>query len=77
MADSLYFCSDVDNLFEKLGIVHDPKEWLLFIDSSFQSLKSVLLHYGNHYPSITIDHSVQMKKDCSNVKFFLGSFTGQ
>ena len=52
MVGSLCFCNNVDKLFEELGIVHDPKEWRLFIDSSSRSLKCVLLHNGNHYPSI-------------------------
>ena len=30
MVGSLCFCNNVDNLFEELGIVHDPKEWRLF-----------------------------------------------
>ena len=34
MVGSLCFCNNVDNLFEELGIVHDPKEWCLFMDSS-------------------------------------------
>ena len=71
MVGSLCFCNNVDNLFEELGIVHDPKERRLFIDSSFRSLKCVLLHNGNHYPSIPIGHSVQMKEDYNNVKSVL------
>ena len=71
MVGSLCFCSIVDKLFEELGIVHDTKEWRLFIDSSSRSLKCVLLHNGNHYPSIPIGHSVQMKEDHNNVKFVL------
>ena len=34
MVGSLCFCNNVDNLFEELGIVHDPKEGRLFIGSS-------------------------------------------
>ena len=41
MVGSLCFCNNVDNLFEELGIVHDPKEWRLFIDSSSRSLKCI------------------------------------
>ena len=71
MVGSLCFCSNVDNLFEELEIVYDPKEWCLFIDSSSRSLKCVLLHNGNPYPLIPICHSVQMKEDYNNVKFIL------
>ena len=75
MAGSLYFCSDVDNLFEEFGIAHDPREWHLFIDSFSRSLKYVLLHNRNQYPSILIGHSVQMKEDYKNVKFLLESIS--
>ena len=71
MVGSLCFCNNVDNVFEELGIVHDPKEWHLFIDSSSRNLKCVLLYNGNHYPSIPIGHSAQMKEDYNNVKFVL------
>ena len=74
MAGSLCFCSNVDNLFEEFGIAHDPREWHLFIDSSSQSLKCVLLHNENQYPSIPIGYSVQMK-DYKNVKFLLESIS--
>ena len=57
MTGFLYFCSDVDNLFEEFGIAHDPREWRLFIDRSSRCLKCILLHNGNQYPSIPIGHS--------------------
>jgi hypothetical protein len=50
----------------------DPSQWRLFIDSSSRSLKAVLLHNGNLYPSIPVAHSVQMKEDYDNVKHLLG-----
>ena len=75
MVGSLCFCSNVDNLFEELGTAHDPKEWRLFINSSSRSLKCVLLHNGNHYPSISNGHSIQMKEDYNNVKFVLEILT--
>ena len=61
--------------FEEFGIAHDPREWRLFIDSSSRSMKCVLLHNGNQYPSIPIGHSVQMKEDYKNVKFLLESIS--
>ena len=46
--------------------------WIgIFIDSSKQSLKAVLLHNGNVYPSIPIAHSVRMKEDRKSVKIVL------
>jgi len=53
--DDLVFCYDVDGLMNTLGIKHNPQEWRLFIDSSKLSPKAVLLHNGNHHPSIPVD----------------------
>jgi len=36
--------------------------WRLFIDSSKVSLKVVLLHNGNRFPSIPLAHAANMKK---------------
>ena len=44
---SVCFCNDIHSLFKEIGIEHDPRKWRLFIDCSFNSLKSVLLHNGN------------------------------
>ena len=46
-------------------------DWRLFIGSSKQSLKAVLQHNGNVYPSIPIAHSVRMKEDRESVKILL------
>jgi hypothetical protein len=63
----LCFCSDIDGLFTALEIEYDPGNWRLFIDSSTRSLKAVLLHNGNIFPSIP----VHLKEDYGNVKLFL------
>ena len=57
------FCSGVYNLLEELEIVHDPRKLRLFIDSSSQSLKWILLHHGNHYLFKPVDLSVLIKED--------------
>lgn len=67
----LCYCDDIDGLFEKLSIEHISNEWRLFIDSSKCSLKGVLLHNGNTYPSIPIAHSTQLKESYKNVKYML------
>ncbi|XP_022826353.1 peptidyl-prolyl cis-trans isomerase G-like [Spodoptera litura] len=54
--DSIY-CNDVVGLMAKLDHQHSPDEWRLFIDSSKTSLKAVLLHNGNQYPSIPVTSS--------------------
>ena len=68
---SLSYCTDIHGLFQEIGIVYSASDWRLFIDSSEQSLKAVLLHNGNVYPSILIAHSVRMKEDRKSVKILL------
>src|SRR6218665_3992194 len=45
----------------------------LFIDSSFRSLKAVLLHNGNNYPSLHMAHSVHLKENYTSVKMLLSA----
>ena len=58
-------------LFTSLGLPHNPSDWRLFKDSSKRSLKGVLLHNGNKYPSIPIAHSVHLKASYDNVELLL------
>lgn len=67
----LVYCSDINNLFDALGHKHDPGNWRLFIDSSKLSLKAVLLHNGNKYPSVPIAHAVYMKESYENMRTLL------
>ena len=62
----LCYCTDVQGC-----IAYSASDWRLFIDSSKQSLKAILLHNGNVYPSISTAHSVQKKEDCESVKILL------
>lgn len=55
----------------KFGIEHIPNEWRLFTDASSSSLKGVLLHNGNRFPSIPIVHSVYLKENYKTVKQIL------
>lgn len=68
---TLVYCTNVDNLFDALGHTHDPSDWRLFIDSSKVSLKAVLLHNGNKYPSVPIAHAVHMKESYENMRCLL------
>lgn len=56
------FCNDINALFSAFHQNHDPENWRLFIDSSKQSLKAVLLHNGNELPSIPVAHSTHLKE---------------
>ena len=54
LQDALCYCSNIESLMNELGVQHCPEEWRLFIDSSKSSLKAVLLHNGNDYPSVPL-----------------------
>ena len=71
MKETLCYCSNIDKLLQELGIVHHPEEWRLFIDSSKLSLKAVLLHNGNIYPSVPVGHAVHMKETYENLQTLL------
>lgn len=71
--DRLCFCNNVTGLFETIGITCNPSEWCLFIDSSFQSLKAVLLHNENNYPSLPMAHFVHLKENYNSVKMLLSA----
>ena len=68
---SLRCCTDIQGLFQEIVNAYLASDWGLFIDSSKRSLKAVLLHNGNVYPSIPIAHSIQIKEDRESVKILL------
>jgi hypothetical protein len=57
---------------EVLGHEYNPDQWRLFIESSKMSLKVVLLHNGDKFPSILLAHSANMKKSYESLKLLLG-----
>jgi pterin-4a-carbinolamine dehydratase len=59
--DGVVFCNDVCSVMELLGHVYNPDQWLLCIDLSKVSLKVVLLHNGNKFPSAPLAHAANMK----------------
>ena len=67
----LCYCNEIPDLFTKFGIEHDAHEWRLFIDASKSSIKAVLLHNGNVYPSVPVAYSVTMRETYPNVKEIL------
>ena len=68
---SLCYCTNIQGLFQEIGVAYSASDWRLFIDSSKRSLKAVLLHNGNVYPSNPIARSVHMKEDRESVKILL------
>ena len=71
--DALCFCKNITGLFAEINIEYKPEQWRLFVDSSSKSLKAVLLHNGNIYPSIPIGHSIHLNETYDNVKCLLDS----
>jgi hypothetical protein len=43
----------------------------LFIDSSKVNLKAVLLHNGNKFPAVSLDHDANMEKFYENMYLLL------
>lgn len=69
--NDLVYCNNAYGLLRELGFATGPKEWRLFIDSSKVSLKAVLLHNGNKYPSVPLAHATNMKENYINMKLLL------
>jgi len=57
---------------EDLGHKCNPEQWRLFIDSSKVSLKVVLFHNGNKFPSVPLAHVANMKESYKTMKLLLG-----
>ena len=56
-------------LLRQLGVAsYIPTEWRLFLDSSKQSLKCVLLHNVNLYEGVVVGHSVHLRETYDDVK---------
>jgi len=47
---------------EVLGHEYNPDQWHLFTDTSKVSLKVVLLHNGNRFPSVPLAHAAKMNE---------------
>lgn len=71
LSSGMAYCHDVNGLFEKLSFEHVPANWRLFIDASTTSLKAVLLHNGNKYPSIPVCYAPNIKESYETVKLLL------
>lgn len=65
------YCTDVDGLFEAFGQPHNPDNWRLFIDSSVESLKVVLLHIGNKFASVPIAYGRNVPENYETMKSIL------
>ena len=72
LEDGVVFCNDVCSVTEILGCEYNPDQWSLFIESSKVSLKVVLLHNGNKFPSVPFAHAANMKENYESMKLLLG-----
>jgi len=70
--DGVMFCNDVCFIMEVLGHEYIPDQWRLFIDLSKVSLKVVLLHNGNRFPSVPLAYAANMKESYESMKLLLG-----
>lgn len=61
------YCWNIRLLFIRIKHPHVPQEWRLFIDGGKDSLKAVLLHNTNVYPSIPIAHGDKVKETYENI----------
>jgi hypothetical protein len=73
--DGVVFCNDVCSIMEILGNEYNPDKWRLFTDSSNLSLKVVLLHNGNRFPSVPVVRAANMKERYKSMKLLLGVIT--
>jgi len=62
----------VCSVMEVFGHEYNPDHWCLFIDLSKVSLKVVLLHNGNRFPSVPLAHAANMKERYESRKLLLG-----
>ena len=70
--DDLVYCNNIQDVLSKMDFSeYNQDEWRLFIDSSKRSLKYVLLHNGNKFACVSIEHSVIVKEHYLNVKMVL------
>ena len=70
--ENLVYCNNIEGLINQFqSNLYCSKDWRLFIDSSSQSLKAVLLHSTNKYPPIPIAYSVVLKEEYHNMQYLL------
>lgn len=71
ISSNLIYCKDIEGVMTFLNTPTDSDVWRLFIDSSKESLKAVLLHNGNEYPAILVAYSNQKEESYENIKNLL------
>lgn len=67
------YCDKIEPLMQTMEIGYVPSDWRLFIDSSKESLKAVLLHKTNEKPSVPIAYSTETKETYEKLELILKS----
>ena len=68
------YCHDIPGLLRQLGVAsYMPTKWRLFLDSSKQSLKCVLLHNDNLYGGVPVGHFVHLRETYNDIKAVINS----
>lgn len=67
------FCNDIGGLMLALGHLYKPEEWRLFIGSSKNSLKAVLLYFDNTKKPVPIAISTNTDKNYESMKKIIES----
>jgi len=57
---------------EVLDREYNPDQWRLFIDSSKVSLKLVILHNGNRFPTVPLAYAANIKESYESMKVLFG-----
>ena len=65
------YCPYIEHLFDQFEHKYKPENWRLFIDSSVNSLKAVLVHIGNEYPSVPIAYAKGIEESYDSMKDIL------
>jgi hypothetical protein len=66
------FCNDVCSVMKVFGHEYNPDQWPLFTDSSKVTLKVVLLHNKNRFPSVPLVPAANMKECYESMKLLRG-----
>jgi len=70
--DGVMFCNDICSIMEVLVHEYNPDQWHLFIDSSKVSLKLVLLHNRNIFPSVPLADAANTIESYESMELLLG-----
>jgi hypothetical protein len=71
MENDLVYWNNIKRLKEELELENTSGLWRLSINSPKVSLKAMLLHHGNTFPSIPLDYAAHMKEAYENLHILL------